>query len=96
MIRLPTSLAALLLAAPAAADQAPCRDRQTVLQAMRSSFGELPQALGLSEDGRLIEVLVSDATGTWTIIATTPDGISCLLHVGSAWVSQRAAVGEPM
>ncbi len=41
-------------------------------------------SLGLSHDGRVVEVLKSPG-GTWTIIMTAPNGVSCLLIAGKYW-----------
>ena len=43
-----------------------------------------PVSLGLSLDGRVVEVLKSPG-GTWTIIMTSPNGVSCLLIAGQDW-----------
>ena len=80
----------LLLAslnAPAANAQAipqMCDDRAEVLSALDGNFSEKPVSLGLSLDGRVVEVLKSPG-GTWTIIMTAPNGVSCLLIAGKYW-----------
>ena len=43
-----------------------------------------PVSLGLSLDGRVVKVLKSPG-GTWTIIMTSPNGVSCLLIAGKYW-----------
>ena len=39
---------------------------------------------GLAESGVLFEIYVSPS-GTWTLLATTPVGTSCLVGAGEAW-----------
>ena len=39
---------------------------------------------GLAASGVLFELYVAP-TGTWTLLATAPDGSSCLLGAGEAW-----------
>ena len=39
-------------------------------------------ALGLASNGGLLEVLTSGNGGTWTIILTMPNGVSCLVAAG--------------
>ena len=78
-------LAALI--APAAHAQATppmCYDRSEVLSALDGNFAERPVSLGLSLDGRVVELLKSPG-GTWTIIMTAPDGVSCLVTAGKFW-----------
>ena len=75
------------LTAPAAHAQAisrPCDNRGDVLSALDGNFSEKPVSLGLSLDGRVVEVLKSPG-GTWTIIMTAPNGVSCLLIAGKHW-----------
>jgi hypothetical protein len=41
--------------------------------------------LPLSRNGNVLEVLKSDKAGTWTIIVTRPNGMSCVVASGEAW-----------
>ena len=75
------------LTAPVAHAQATpqlCDYRTDVLSALDGNFSEKPVSLGLSHDGRVVEVLRSPG-GTWTIIMTAPNGVSCLLVAGQYW-----------
>lgn len=82
----PLALWALSLVAGngALAAQQLCDLRPQVLEHLEGRFHEAPSAIGLTSDGRVVEVLTS-AKGSWTIIVTAPDGISCLLAAGQAW-----------
>ena len=51
-----------------------------------------PVSLGLSLDGRVVEVLKSPG-GTWTIIMTSLNGVSCLLIAGKYW--QNVVIAQP-
>ena len=42
-------------------------------------------AVGVTNKGALVEVLTSADGGTWTIIVTTPQGMSCLVAAGEGW-----------
>ena len=56
---------------------------------------EAPVALGLASNGTVIEVLAS-AKGNWTIILTTPEGLSCVVAYGEAWEQKPGAIApEP-
>ncbi len=80
-------MAALTTPAAAAHAQAIpqlCDNRSDVLSALDGNFSEKPVSLGLSHDGRVVEVLKSPG-GTWTIIMTAPNGVSCLLVAGKYW-----------
>lgn len=90
-------IAALLLGEalgirPAAA-QARCGDRAEVIERLDRLYLERPQAIGLSADGRLLEVLVS-SSGSWTILVTDGNRTSCVIAVGEDWESVWAASAE--
>lgn len=65
------------------APQCDSRDRVTALLAER--YGESRQALGLAGQAGVMELYASEATGTWTITLTLPDGRMCLMASGSAY-----------
>ncbi|HRO12324.1 hypothetical protein [Amaricoccus sp.] len=78
--------AALLAATPGAnAEETTCADRTRVVQRLQDRFGETLRSLGLNRDNGIVEVYSSEETGTWTILMTRPDGITCLLAAGQLW-----------
>ena len=83
-------LSALLLGwimLPMAADarmQMTCGQRGAVVTALDKMYAEKPVSLGIADNGSVIEVFAS-AEGSWTIVLTSPTGISCLLAAGESW-----------
>ncbi len=75
-----------MLAAPAQAQQA-CAPRDTVLAHLASKYHEAPVAVGVTNKGGLIEVLSTPDGKTWTIIVTSPQGLSCMVAAGEDWQS---------
>ncbi len=75
----------LMPAAAAAAQQPPCAPRDEVARILRGGYGEVRVSTGLHADGRLVEVFASPATGTWTLVATDPQGLACLVKTGRHW-----------
>ena len=78
----------LLLAAALAipANAAPsCGPRKEIVADLGQQFREAPVALGLSNDGTVIEVLTTENGSTWTIMVSRPDGVSCLVAAGASW-----------
>ncbi len=71
---------------PASAQGAPamCTARDGLLSQLESQYGEVPVAIGVA-DGRLIELLTAKDGLTWTIILTSPQGLSCLIASGEGW-----------
>jgi len=62
-----------------------CSTRANVIKHLANKYSESPVAVGLAENGGVIEVLTSSKGGTWTIIITMPDGTSCMVAAGEAW-----------
>ncbi len=81
------AVGALPLGSEAASAQgapAICRARDGLLTQLESKYGEVPVAIGVA-DGALIELLTDKDGMTWTIILTSPQGLSCLIASGEGW-----------
>ncbi len=77
------ALATLLFAAPSWA-QTICGERGHFLDQLDRRFKEAPAALGVIDNGSVLELLTSRA-GSWTILVTTPDGTTCMVASGDNW-----------
>ncbi len=73
------------IANPLAAQNPQCNERDSVLELLAKKYQESPTAIGVTNTGGLIEILTSAKTSTWTIIITTPQGMSCLVAAGEGW-----------
>ena len=72
-----------------------CNARDAMLADLAGKFGEKPVAGGPSSKGLVLEVTAS-ASGSWTIIATNPGGITCIMESGLRWRAlPTAPVGDP-
>ena len=95
----PIGLAALALlggvvaSQPAEAAPKLCGERDQILKRLERAHDETPQAIGLSGDGGVIEVLVSPEGG-WTMLVTYPKRPTCVVAAGAAWEMLQLA-GEP-
>ncbi len=71
---------------PALAQGTPalCRARDGLLTQLEQKYGEVTVAIGVA-DGQLIELLTAKDGITWTIILTSPKGLSCLIASGEGW-----------
>ncbi len=72
-----------------------CAARDMVVQKLHDRFGEELKSLGLHQNDGIVEVYSSDATGTWTILMTRPDGMSCLIAAGQLWEQDAKPVEKP-
>ena len=78
------TLAALVVPAAAAAQQQ-CADRSVVTERLEVNYGETFAGGGLRNSESIFEVWMSEESGTWTIIMTTPNGQSCVMAAGTDW-----------
>jgi hypothetical protein len=69
---------------PYAMQTVPCGKRTDVVKMLRDNFGETSIARGLADTGAVAEVFIS-ANGSWTIVATSPNGVSCMVGSGEKW-----------
>ncbi len=71
---------------PALAQGAPtnCGVHDNLLTQLEQKYGEVTVAIGVA-DGALIELLTAKDGITWTIILTSPKGMSCLIASGEGW-----------
>lgn len=81
-----TAIALILFTSEAVAQsQQACSPRTDVLGHLAKKYGEAPVAIGVTNKGGLIEVLTTGDGGTWTIILSNPNGISCFVAAGEGW-----------
>ncbi len=73
--------------------QAVCGARAQVMTTLDGKFSEKPVSMGLAANGTVVEVLNSP-DGTWTIVMTTPGGVTCLLAAGDHWQDVPEQVAE--
>ncbi len=83
---------------PDAQAQIACGTRDAVVAKLGDKYGEVRRGGGLSGPTAIYEIWASEATGTWTILKTTPDGLTCVMAVGDGWQDDTGAlavVGDP-
>lgn len=73
-----------------AQEQPPCANRADFLKHLSANYREAPVAMGLTANGGLLEVVASK-DGSWTIIVTMPNGMSCGVASGMSWESTAEA-----
>lgn len=75
-----------LLATPASATENVCGKRDDIVSRLENGYQEFNSAMGMSTNGGLVELFTSE-NGTWTLMLTQPDGVSCLIAAGQNWES---------
>ncbi len=87
--------AALAVFSSAAMAQSQCNKRDNVISLLANKYKEAPVAVGVTNTGGLVEVLSTGDGNTWTIIVTTPQGMSCLVAAGEGWRAVEQDLVEP-
>ena len=64
-----------------------CMARANLVEALASKYKEGLVGGGLQNEQQLLEVWSSDETGSFTVLVTRPDGISCIVAAGRNWVA---------
>ncbi len=64
--------------------QAMCGERDALVASLEKTFSEAPVSMGLGSNGAMIEVFASPS-GSFTIILTRPNGLTCVMAVGENW-----------
>lgn len=73
--------------APPAFAQA-CATRDALIERLQSKYAEAVTGRGLQNTqttAMMVEVWVSEKTGTFTVFITSPQGISCVVAAGTDW-----------
>ena len=68
-----------------------------MLQLLLSQYKETPTYAGLSNRGWLVEVWTAPDGETWSIISTSPHGVSCIQDAGEDWQDvPQVEPGQPL
>lgn len=98
-------LSAVVVSGPVSAQQqqgqaqAPaCVKRTELLSHLSNKFQEAPVAMGVADNGALLEVYSTVDGATWTVALTMPNGVTCLVATGQSWenVPRVAQFGPPV
>ncbi len=77
--------AAVLIPIGSASAQILWIDRDEVVEKLGEEFSEQPSAMGLASNGGVIELFTAPDGATWTLVLTTPDGLSRIIAAGEGW-----------
>jgi hypothetical protein len=64
-----------------------CSEHNSMVKLLGKRYQEALSQYGISGQTNLVEIFVSKA-GTFTIIATRTDGVSCIIATGDSWENQ--------
>ncbi len=84
------------LSAAHGAEQAQCNKRDAVTNMLGKKYGEAPEAAGVATNGNLLVMFTNSKTGSWSMVETTPQGMSCLRAAGDGWTKLAPSLEGPM
>ncbi len=90
LIALGLAMGAISTALPAHAED--CASREQVVSRLQMEYAEQLTGAGLNDvasGNTMIEVWSSSETGTFTVMSTDAQGISCILATGTDWFRAR-------
>ncbi len=87
--------AALVLASSSAFAAPQCNSRDKVPELLSETYSEAPVAAGVTNNGGLVEVLSTSDGNTWSMIITSPQGMSCLVAAGEGWLLIERIAMDP-
>lgn len=74
-----------MTAASAFAQTRQCVERETATTYLAEKYGESVQGIGMMPGGLVMEIWANVETGTWTVVSTQADGMTCLIASGDAF-----------
>ena len=86
--------AALLTAQPGHARQM-CAPHDAAAMQLEDKFDEQVVGRGLTPNGQAMFELFVSETGSWTVLASDPQGRSCVIASGDSWHRIPLLVGDP-
>lgn len=84
---------AAALAPPVFAQANTCQPRDAIIEKLEDRYSEMLTAGGLQNAQQLLEIWTS-ASGSFTVLVTRPDGISCVVATGQGWHSVVQSVPD--
>jgi hypothetical protein len=70
-----------------------CGAHPLVSDNLQQAYAEAPVSMGVTVGGAVVEVFASQ-NGTWTLVITQPNGVSCLIAAGQDWETLPKLVAD--
>lgn len=71
-----------MAAIPTSAHAMECGPREAIVSQLAEQHGEQQVVMGLAADGSVMELWAGN-TGGWTLLASLPTGLTCVVAVGT-------------
>lgn len=81
-------LSGIALASRPAIAQSADLPRADLVEQLGAQYAETQAAVGVTDEGGVVEVFTTEDGSTWTLVLTTPDGISRFIAAGETWIKR--------
>lgn len=81
-------LAAVMFDSATALAQSADMPRADLVEQLDSQYAEAQAAVGVTDEGGVVEVFTTDDGSTWTLVLTRPDGTSRIVAAGETWIKR--------
>lgn len=71
---------------------APCIPRGEAVDKLRQQYDEQQVGIGLDRQGQMVAEMFVSPKGTWTMLATRTNGLSCIIASGEDWSPRPKAI----
>ena len=86
----------LATAQPVQAQTQRCAPRAQMIDLLSSRQDETRRAIGLTANHTVMELYASERSGSWTLLVTLPNGLTCLVAAGNDFeLTETEASGAP-
>ena len=82
---------AAAIAPPAVHAQSNCAPRDSVIERLKEKYSERLTGGGVQNSDTVLEIWSSEKTGSFTVLITHANGMSCVVSSGQNWNSVVAA-----
>jgi hypothetical protein len=74
--------------APPAFAQQKCGPRDQLVVQLTDKYHEVSRGIGLTSATQVVEFWASEKTGSFTVLVTYPNGMTCILAAGQNWIEK--------
>ncbi len=70
-----------------------CAPRDVVIERLKKQYSESRVMLGTAGSASMmVETYANKATGSWTLVTTTPQQLSCMMMAGQNWYATKPVI----
>lgn len=70
-------------------------DRKVLVSRLADRYQEAPSWRGATPRGHMLEIFTNADGGTWTLVVSTPTGMSCMVASGEGWRNVERTIEKP-